>query len=605
MVLNNYVNILPEASVSQSTFTNVDAPLVQVRYFNPVFGLGDTVRIPYYVSDRYMEDKTKFELGKTFTTIIKFNRQTYKKTTFAGEQFIDIVSPSSEAETFFSIQCVEDNGVESSIQFFDVSVRSQRTYNTYQMKEADLATFGIVPGIVTDEQAYDNKAALSAFFAFVKGNGYNKVEMLPLVYYINYHAKVDGVYVTKNGGNNIVFPDDFTIDLNGATLTAVQSDDLNNGQIVELKENTNTHIVNGHIKSIYKGFDFQATKDNTGVTTPAEGIICARIVSSKYCSFDGLDISDSVGYELPFRVNVGTMVMNEHYHIAFEQKKFIDYEGNEVDSDIMMSGTTYIQLVSGYDELVVGRPLGYGGYFGSQREIFMSFYDGQYGFLCTIKSKQQWLVKIPENAAFVRVSAYGTSEQLNVAYPGGLAVYYMHLSKNCEVKNCTIRDTRTVGFAPCSGNHILFKNNAYYNIANERVWYVTKLFGDIEDSWQYCRNIYFFDNELRYGDTATFVVYYATNFNFIGNKGISPDLRGGMEGMYFANNYMEKLGVDFNNKSYHPQFFFKSNVIGRLTVTTTSSTEENDMNIPMENCTLVDQNDSPLLIFRNCKNGIN
>lgn len=637
---------------TDDTVDETDCPFVNVKYFDPIVHVGGKIEIEYYVDTKGMDSINRGEIGDTFTVIVKTERgSTAKHTTYAGRFKIETPTFSTEGETWFSIECIDSNGVGSIVQFFDILVRDAVTPNYYTMQESDLETYGIVAGDDTPQVAYANKAALSDFFADVKSgdidesSGYNGVVMLNRTYFIDYHATfgtqtfkratidtqtreitaladctindlitanviktfsvvtfpavgdeccedatkmqnwvnwgyvVDGciyyVINTSTFGDNIVFPDEFTVDLNGATIKATQCDDLQQGYLVRLDNNFDTHIINGNIVGNYKGFDFLKASLNNGVQPPSEHLCVTNIFSSKYCSFEHVDISHAVGYE--GGVSGNTRYNGNQFKVpTYTGSTAVDIADGDVVSKTGMVTTNLIDI-TGFSEIAFVRS-GYCGYeMGVQREMFYSFYTSSDEYIKTIKGKQYWLCKVPSTAAKVRLSMYGTVEQFPTQTTRGSLHLYCDFafSKNNKYISCSWHDTRSCVCNDANAKGVLHQDCTFKNIGAEAGRYeITGFLIDFEDGWQHLKDDAFINckNFTNTRNQSQFIIHDANNFTFENNEGIFIDNRGGIESGFVENNKMPLYELDRNYASINPYVIYKGNEVGKLTVSYSEDT---------------------------------
>ena len=143
MIISNINNSLPENVENDNTFLMVKSPKLFLRYFKARISVGETIRIPYYVVDNFMDDKGRFfnpntnrnefihTTKDTFTTIVTIRPNSeiqqpkvFKKTTYSGEQYID-VGPFNEdyiGVCDLDIRCIQNDGTGSATQVMKVLV---------------------------------------------------------------------------------------------------------------------------------------------------------------------------------------------------------------------------------------------------------------------------------------------------------------------------------------------------------------------------------------------------------------------------------------------------------------------------------------------------
>ena len=524
---------------STNNLTSTKIPELYIRYFNPKQKINETISIRYYVSDSTQAEYLNKDDSKSFTTIVKINDKSYSKTTKAGEYSIDIGSIATTGETYFSIQTIDDNGVASIEQFFDMLIVND-TYNqvnNYNMTTADLSTYNITVGETASiSQAKTNNTGLNNLFKAVKNNGHNKITMLNKVYMLDYHS------------DKVVLPDHFTVDMNGATFKATQCNDINVSNLVDLKDCFDSHVKNGKLIGNYDGFDFEATKTNTNYNIPGEGLAVAEINGARYSSFEDMEMGYSVGYNLGVFGGKLAGYVGTPGQLAFPNAYYINDQGNTVSSTTM-STTELIDISTLLDrgEIQCNVYLGYGGLALNKAELFFHFYDSHSAYKTTIKTRQYQVVKIPSGSKSMRITGFTsttTSSGMTICHTGG--------ATNCELINVKSHNTRTCAMHPGIYNHLLIKNCSFNYVADENEYKVTKLALDFEDGYENGKNLFFINNEV-YNGTSALTIQRGFNCNVINCRNFGLDLRGHIKGANIKNNFFNEGSIyttNFDSQSH-------------------------------------------------------
>ncbi len=533
---------MPNSINTTNNLTSTSIPELYVRYFNPKIQINTTITIPYYVTDSTQTEFLNNVNTKTFTTIVKIGNNTFSQTTNAGEQSINIGSISNTGETYFSIYTIDENGVSSVEQFFDIllidSSYAITSSQTYTMQTSDLSTYSITTGeSVSNSIAKANNTGLNNLFTAVKNNGYRKIVMLNEVYMLDYH------------GNKIMPPDEFTIDMNQATFKVTQCVDLNIGNLIDLRDCFDTHVINGNLIGNYDGFDFATTQSTTGYYIPGEGLAVAEMNGAKYSSFENMDMSYSVGYNLGVFGGKNTGYVGTAGSLKFSNSYYIDSSGNTVNSSIL-STTDLIDITGILDrgELQCSVYLNYGGLKLNRAELFIHFYNSSQNYITTIKTRQYQVVKIPSGSSYVRVTGFTSSSTDN----SGLSICHTGHSKNCELINIKSHNTRTCAMHPGIYNHLLIKDCTFNLVADENEYKVTKLALDFEDGYENGRNLFFINNEV-YEGTSALTIQRCFNANIIGCRNFGLDTRGHIKGAYIKNNFFNNGDIyttNFDSQSH-------------------------------------------------------
>lgn len=511
--------------INSKNLTSKEIPELYVRYFNPKIKINTEITIPYYVSDNTQAEYLNNSNAKSFTTVVTFNSKVFSSTTTAGEFTINIGSISTVGETYFSIYTIDANGVASVEQFFDILIIDD-TYpitqsQIYTMTSADLSTYNIKAGeSVSISDAKLNGAALTNLFKGIKNKGYRKIVMLNNTYMLDYH------------GDKVTLPDQFTVDMNGATFKATQCNDINVSNLVDLRDCFDSHVVNGKLVGNYDGFDFEATKTNTNYNIPGEGLAVAEINGAKYSSFENMEMGYSVGYNLGVFGGKKSGYVGTPGKLAFKNQYYIDANGNQVNSSDMCT-TDIIDISTLLDrgELQCSVYLGYGGLALNKAELFMHFYGNSQNYLKTIKTRQYQTVKIPPGTKYVRITGF-----TSVTESSGLTICCTGQATNCELINIKSHNTRTCAMHPGIYNHLLIKDCTFNKVADENEYKVTKLALDFEDGYENGRNLFFINNEV-YQGTSALTVQRCFNCNVIKCRNFGLDLRGHIKGGLIKNNF--------------------------------------------------------------------
>lgn len=324
-----------------------------------------------------------------------------------------------------------------------------------------------------------------------------------------YYYVVDN---TARFDENVVFPDNFTVDFNGATWKGVLCFDIDGGNLVYLPGNTNTHIKNGKLIGLYERlremkFDgyryggFIRMVMTHPYTPIAEGLDNSVFYGVHHCTFENMESRDSMGYDNRVRgglqgqtgsIAVGSSSSNIRMdalgYIGYDGVKHdvannllwllpstsaefdpkYDSDGNLITPDFVYSEQVAVSLVhnsvklaftpksgpkgssdkQSWDDCMVNPS--YTGYDGKRNEVFLSFYkDGQ--FIKTIKTRPAVLFKKPSEANQITISGYGLSRIEN-----GVRVSLLVNGHNAAFNNMKI------GPVDLSKN-MLFKNCYFHD----------------------------------------------------------------------------------------------------------------------------------------------
>lgn len=546
MIIDNILG-LSKINVDSKDYMNTEHPIVFVRDFLTTQNIGKNILIKYYVSDYNNSDWIKNEYNSTFTVEIEINGRTYKKTTYAGESSIVIDGINTEGEYIYSIRAIDQNGISSPTQFFKILITDETITESdiYIMRDSDLSTYSITTGNITDvETAKQNKTGLTNLFSAIKNDGYKQITLKNATYMVDYH------------GDNIVFPSDFTIDLNGSTIKVLACTDLNGGQVALMKNCKNTHIINGNIYGNADVFNADATKANTKYNVPGEWLSVVDMQSCSYCSYEDINVKYPVGYNLDFGMASDKGVSDGY--LTFEDNTYIDTNGEAKTTAKSIATSDFKEMVKTkqYDLFKVARYLGYSGFSGNNPVIYVHFYDDKKTYIKTVKSRQYLDIKNVTNAKYIRVTAFGTAESLK----NQLVLHGLGSTYNCYVKNCSFSNSRTCLFHPTICNNIAIENCTFENVCTEILKYpVTTMVADFEDGWLNCQNVFVRNNSLKKDDVSIVMAITGWNFNFEKNNGFSYTIRDGIFGLNINGNMAKSFDLSISDVKYKQNFILVKN----------------------------------------------
>lgn len=272
-----------------NTFHITDVPFVGIRYFKPRTSVGGTIEMPVYIDSYncpFTHNPTVESVSAKFTVIVKdsFENILLKRTVYPGVTklifgpFVDAYGSTTnlEGETWFSLQVIDERGVESPIRYFDVLVKDTPENNFYQMTMEDLETYHISVNNPDRKAGYVNKKQFEKLFHDKVSAGYNGVKIYngddpddPL-------SVLPEKYITYN--NNI-----YPIVDGHVTVNDIQYKARTDGYVII--DNVNypitprcTYFYDAH--SIYSGTQYDASEHNVDdIELPGTEFYIVNIVS--------------------------------------------------------------------------------------------------------------------------------------------------------------------------------------------------------------------------------------------------------------------------------------------------------------------------------------
>lgn len=464
----------------------------------------------------------------------------------------DIVNTSISKDYIISNEFTDTHGVQRNLQDYLAT------------QPADLDANAI-------QKAIENKIGLTRLFEAIKAykvNGKNvNIGVLPTMdIVVDYGPRVksgDKSYSSED----IDVPSELTLDMNGTTIRALQRSDISHGHLLTLKGKFNTKIKNGKFVGNYENFkSFTANHSHENLA-----VIC--MLYCMLCSFENLDISNSVGYDCNYDSGYSIAWSNSNVNNSppFETKGFIDYDGNLIKASTYPelfpeNGVTcyYTRNTMSLTEsknttgcISIGSWLNYNtiafttsqnpsdndqfGAFQVNKPVFVHFYgkgnNNQPVFLKTVKIGCVHPCIIPKGAMWYRFSCVG--ETTTNTRDGVDALNQMNgTTTKCRLRrtldnnswgiefiNCIYHDTRTCVW-DVVGVQCLLKGCKFYNVASERNdlgttyksysivsggYAVTRMLVDIEDNSVRNFNLFIVDCEYLYGKVTGFTTHYCYN----------------------------------------------------------------------------------------------
>lgn len=410
----------------------------------------------------------------------------------------------------------------------------------------------------------------------------------------------DTTFAQYSNGDNLIFPNHFTIDLDGSEFKAYNSYYIDSGCIVRLYNNIDTHIISsgnkkGKFTGLYGYMNFLDAHLATAHDVVGEPSGILVIMDSLFCSIDNIEISRSLGYEGCYwssGIQGGAgFEFNNGYYISSEGDLVQNIEGVNLEEGIgittgVLNNKSSVEYSSSSPYIAIGRS-GYAGYncLGKRHEIFMAFYDSNNTIIDIVKTKLYHPVRIPEGTVNFKFMGYGTWITSSDPYTasnwvrktGAGTLYGMRpkFSIGCAIKNCYIHDTRTTALSNPQGRQLLYDNITLERCATTKYLgissggSITPLLGDFEDSWQWAKYITIKNcthiSDSTQSSSKLLVAYSCEFMDFINNTNISLKLGGNVESGLFKDNNIPGFIMTKSRGCFHPYLEIRDNIIGRFT----------------------------------------
>ena len=290
------------------------------------------------------------------------------------------------------------------------------------------------------------------------------------------------------GTDKLSLPGNFTLDLNGATLKMNEFVG-DKGAVVEIRNQRDSHLVNGIIEGDYYEHDYANSPSNSEWVL---GVVMNG--DCRYCSFDNLTVKNITGYGVAngladYDQAFPGMVELSGNGTAWEPGAIQSDDGtvNAAVSHVFTSGFHDI-LAFKNKYLSVSAYLGYQGIRTKSWNYTAAFYDQDQKFISASPAFQYRVVLIPDNAAFLRISI--EEESLENATNCGMSAQLFKMPWNCAFRNLVIERCRGVGMAPAAMRNMLIED-CDFSYSGETL--ATCAF-DAEDGWDMMQDVYIHRN---------------------------------------------------------------------------------------------------------------
>ena len=336
------------------------------------------------------------------------------------------------------------------------------------------------------DPGYDTNAVEKAAVATAEGlqklindkaaAGIRKLVLLPGTYRVSVRRSIS-------------LPDDFTLDLNGATIKE-NAFTGSHGVIVAFSSVRDAHLVNGTLEGDYYEHDYANSPNHSewpmGFTIKAD---------ARDCSVENVRIRNITGYG--GGNGIGKDARGGLHYFSQGAGKYVpgglrpaDGTLDEGDAARFTTGFLDIREMKPHKYLQVSKYLGYQGRATRSWQMVACWYDADRNFVASETLFQYRPVPIPEKAAFLRFSVEaGSADEANKC---GLSMCLFRVPRNCAVKNCVFERCRAVGYAASAMKNMLFEGNEFMYSGEA----LAKCAFDAEDGWDQMQDVYFLGNRF-------------------------------------------------------------------------------------------------------------
>ena len=492
-------------------------PYISSYYVKPEVREGERARIGFFATDydsskvRYLDDSKRFDV-KLELHSASGCRDFVRRNIPSGDGEFDLgVLPAGEYTVrMWSVD--RENGLESHrvLQDFRVVAKVRDDARAvYRMTAADLAKYGIrndgateKPVPVTDPEwplletnAVATLAGLQRFIDDKASNGVRRVVLLPGTYRISHTGCIR-------------MPDDFTLDLGGATIKE-NGFTGHHALMVGFRSARDSRLVNGTLEGDYHEHDYANSKHNSEWPMGFSfGGGCSR------CVVSNVVVKDITGYG--GGNNIGKDERGALWTFLAEVKGRwtsggLDPSSGEVAADERRFTSDFqdFRRRSGdLKRLQISKLLGYQGCAGRNWFLTVCWYDADRKFIAAETGFQYRPMLIPANARYLRFSV-DTPDEAS-AKKCGFHLVEMRIPVNCSVVDCRFDNCRCVGYAAGAMKNMLFKGNEFTRCGQK----AAKCAFDAEDGWDQMQDVFFTGNRF-HGNPVNNGILACAGHNFV------------------------------------------------------------------------------------------
>jgi hypothetical protein len=392
--------------------------------------------------------------------------------------------------------------------------------------------------------------------------------------------------------DNIEFPDNFTLDLNGSKISVLQSTDLNSGHYFPIINNFDTHVINGIIQGSQKYLKYRNQQRFP------EFLSNAAIYGCDFCTYENMEITYTTGYDCQISADDSNATLGVFNYQPkclrnFNSLGYIDYSGNFNDTSEYYKSILRdknpdlpadFNFKSEFDKLIVLRcnrapEIGYpyertprellGNVWiptmitkssGNTRtllskELFIHFFDEDNKFISTLKLMSVNPIPIPKNAKFCLFSVVGYSytdysnDLNNISLSSGSGQYIVYSEKISYCNgfiNCKFHHQRTSLFDNSGSTQNYAKNCFTWNFgirySTEGGFSNQNFLVDIEDDAHLSNNFYVNNFEHIFGK-GVWMIQQGCNNSFDKCRGFNVSFQKTLLGGGVFNSTLTKINI--------------------------------------------------------------
>ncbi|WP_170272135.1 right-handed parallel beta-helix repeat-containing protein [Clostridium tarantellae] len=346
----------------------------------------------------------------------------------------------------------------------------------------------------------------------------------------------NGIYLIDENNPIILDMQNMIIDLNSSTLQ-INTNGLEKYSILQFRNGAeNLRLTNGNVRGDKDTHDYKT------IAAPHEWGCGVVFQGGFNLIMDNVTVSNVTGY------GISTESANNANRFHEVSTKNLEF-GNILNKGEFVTSNQTIRTKTPYDiskvgtEFELGYTLGYQGYpVLKSKEYTAYFYDKDMKFIEAKQCIQYRKVTIPKNSVYVNFTFNQNVIPNNTQNWAGWISNFKPPT-NVTLKDCIIKENRSLGLAFCGGQKWIIENNLFQGNGGNAPGYAV----DFEDGWELMQDIVFRNNTFKNND-KDLVVCAGDNIVFEGNDFTSMVYAWGRTTNYkFLNNKFYKNYVTYEN----------------------------------------------------------
>jgi hypothetical protein len=331
----------------------------------------------------------------------------------------------------------------------------------------------------------ETSKGINAAFKYAIDKGYRRISF------------PEGIYLIDENNPIIIDFKNVIIDLNGSTLQ-INTNGLDKYSIVEFRDGAEKILfTNGIISGDEKEHDYKT------IESSHEWGFGINFVGGYDCEVSNITVSNVTGYGINVESGNNYNRLNNIDSSNLTSGSYSNI-GNRIEDDKSIRTIEPYDISMCEETFELGYTTGYQGFpYIENREFFSYFYDSNMRFIKKVDCLQFRKADIPLETKFVHFSfpQENIKESINCAW-----ISNFKPPTNITIRECIIKENRTLGMGFCGGQKWLVENNIFEANGGNSPGYDI----DFEDGWELMQDITIKNNKFIDG-TKSIVVCAGDN----------------------------------------------------------------------------------------------